>query len=115
MEGVQIMTQGEIQPAPASTRLVLSDEHPSSALLDGLTEDELEGLGAAATEMQVVRATPEATHHQLVGKGLLLPAGRLTAAGYAVLLAWHRRFRLQDRWWKALSNHQQRMRDMWGG
>jgi len=101
------------------TLLVLHPEHPAADLHDALDETLWEGLAAAAVENALVAATEPADEGRLIKLGLLFPSGLPTAAGYALLLRWHRTFsqRRRSRWWfyKATPTlHEVRMRAMWG-
>ena len=100
------------------TLLVLRPDHPAADLHDALTEALWEGLAAAAVENVLVAATEPAVEARLIRMGLLFPSGLPTASGYALLLRWHRSFRLRrrPRWWarKAMpTRHEVRMRAMW--
>lgn len=99
------------------TLLVLRPDHPAADLHDALTEVLWEGLAAAA-ENVLVAATEPAVEARLNRMGLLFSSGLPTASGYALLLRWHRSFRLRRRpgWWArkaTLSRHEVRMRAMW--
>lgn len=98
-------------------RLQLRPEHPSVALYDAMDKDLWEGLGAAASDGVLCRATPPAVHARLVEMGLLFDTGLPTASGYALLLRWHRDFRVRERlrrWWgPSPTRHEHRMRHMW--
>lgn len=101
-----------------AVRLQLRPEHPSADLYGALDEALWEGLGAAASEGVLTRATPPVVEARLVEMGLLFESGLPTASGYALLLRWHREFRVRGRtrrWWgPALTRHEQRMRHAWG-
>ena len=101
------------------TILVLRPDHPAADLHDALTEALWEGLAAAAAENVLVAATEPAVEARLIRLGLLFTSGLPTAAGHALLLRWHRTFRLRrrPRWWArkaTLSRHEVHMRAMWG-
>ena len=101
------------------TILVLRPDHPAADLHDALDEPLWEALAAAAVENVLVAATEPAVEARLVRIGLLFASGLPTAAGYALLLRWHRAFkrRHRSRWWArkaALTRHEVRMRAMWG-
>jgi len=101
------------------TILVLRPDHPAADLHDALDEALWEGLAAAAVEDVLVAATEPAVEACLVRMGLLFPSGLPTAAGYALLLRWHRAFsrRPRSRWWArkaTLARHEVRMCAMWG-
>lgn len=100
-------------------RLVLRTEHPSAYLQEAMTEPLWEGLAAATVENSLVPVTEQGVDARLAEMGLLFRNGHPTAAGYALLLRWHREFRNRhrSRWWpwKAdLSRHEIRMSAMWG-
>lgn len=102
-----------------TVRLQLRPEHPSADLHGALDEALWEGLGAAASEGVLTRATPPAVEARLVEMGLLFESGLPTASGYALLLRWHRDFRARQRarWWPwgaSLTRHERRMRHAWG-
>ena len=101
------------------TVLVLRPDHPAADLHDALDEPLWEALAAAAVENVLVAATEPAVEARLIRLGLLFASGLPTAAGYALLLRWHRAFkrRRRSRWWArkaALTRHEVRMRAMWG-
>lgn len=98
--------------------LAFKPEHPSSDLLDALDERLLEALAVAASELTATVPAGDADKARLVKMGLALANGHPTAAGYAVLLAWHRRFVTQGktRWLYRLfrtTRHEVRMRLLW--
>lgn len=98
--------------------LVLRPDHPAADLHDALDEALWEGLAAAAVENVLVAATEPTVEACLVRMGVLFASGLPTAAGYALLLRWHRTFsrRRRSSWWarKAmLTRHEVRMRAMW--
>ena len=62
-----------------------------------LTEVFWKGLAAVAAENVLVAATEPAVEARLIRMGLLFPSGLPTASGYALLLRWHRTFRLRRR------------------
>lgn len=112
-------------PLPATRRrwamtvFALRPDHPAADLHDALDEPLWEALAAAAVENVLVAATEPAVEARLVRMGLLFASGLPTAAGYALLLRWHRAFkgRHRSRWWApkaALTRHEVRMRAMWG-
>ena len=108
-----------VQRRWAMTILVLRPDHPAADLHDALDEPLWEALAAAAVENVLVAATEPAVEARLVRMGLLFASGLPTAAGYALLLRWHRAFsrRPRSKWWAckaALTRHEVRLRAMWG-
>ena len=98
---------------------MLRPDHPAADLHDALDEPLWEGLAAAAVENVLVAATEPAVEARLINLGLLFQSGLPTAAGYALLLRWHRTFsrRRRSRWWSRKATptrHEVRMRVMWG-
>lgn len=100
-------------------RAIYQSEHPSpDQVQEALTESMWEALAVAAAENIITAPTNREDDAALVRLGLLLPSGRPTAAGYALLLRWHRTHR-KPRFPRSLvapaeSRHMQRMRILWG-
>lgn len=94
---------------------VIMPSHPSvSALYDALLREDWEALAVLASEGVATHAPSVVTMARLTGFGIISD-GLLTATGYALLLAWHRRH-LRMTWserWKATPDaiaHFNRMR-----
>lgn len=93
---------------------VINATHPSvSALYDTLTPNDWEGLAVLASVGVITRPPGDATLRRLEGFGATA-GGVVTAAGYALLLAWHRRHPRRPWWrdWRRWENrrHEVRMR-----
>jgi len=106
-------------PAMTATHLVHVPEHPSAAdFYDALNAPLWEALAVGAAEDVLTAPPSRESTARLVAMGLLHHrSGRPTAAGYALLLRWHRehrrsgRFRLWPR--VAAARHARRMRALW--
>lgn len=98
---------------------IFQPDHPSpEQSYDALSEGMWEALAVAAAENFITGRPNPDDEAKLTGMGLLFPSGRPTAAGYAVLLSWHRRHRHPRFPWSLVarpeSRHVQRMRILWG-
>jgi len=95
-------------------------DHPSADLFGALDEALWEALATAATENALVAPLAGAAAAKLASMGLLQGGSRPTAAGYALLLSWHRKYRRPRgvRGVLALlqgeSRHVIHMRSLWG-
>lgn len=75
-------------------RAICQSEYPSpDQVQEDLTESMWEALAVAAAEYFITAPTNREDDLALVRLGLLLPSGRPTAAGYALLLRWQRTHR----------------------
>lgn len=106
------------QTTAGSVKLELRSEHPSLDLHDALTPELWETLASMAVEQGLVAVPAAGLVPCLEELGVLYRSGRPTAAGYALLLGWHRRFSLRRRtlrlsWLQCLTIHEMRMRDLW--
>jgi hypothetical protein len=109
--------------AAAARALVHVPEHPSAAdFYEALNGPLWEALAVAAAEGVVTEPPSRESLAKLVAMGLLQRgSGRPTAAGYALLLRWHRAHRRRHSWrpwpWPYgffESRHVRRMRRLWG-
>ncbi|MFL5334528.1 MAG: hypothetical protein ACJ8H8_15380 [Geminicoccaceae bacterium] len=94
-------------------------EHPSAAdFYEALNRPLWEALAVAAAERVVTEPPSRESLARLVAMGLLHRGhGRPTAAGYALLLRWHRAHRRHSWPWPRgvlESRHVRRMRQLWG-
>jgi len=100
--------------------LVHVPEHPSAAdFYEALNKPLWEALAVAAAEDVLTAPPSRESVARLVAMGLLHHgSGRPTAAGYALLLRWHREHRRLRRPWlwpRAPDGwHIKRMRTLWG-
>jgi len=100
--------------------VVLMPDHPSADLFDALDESLWEALATAATENVLTGPVADGAMKKLASMGLMQGGARPTAAGYALLLHWHRKHRRPRglRSWPRLlkgeSRHVIHMRSLWG-
>lgn len=92
---------------------VMGRAHPSvEALYTVLLPEEWEGLAVASSEGIATRPASSSIDNRLKGLGLITQNRLPTAAGYALLFAWHRRNPPRSsRWWSAISREQRRHED----
>ena len=102
----------------AITHLVHVPEHPSAAdFYDALNAPLWEALAVAAAEEVVTAPPSRESVARLITMGVLHhSSGRPTAAGYALLLRWHRKHRRSGWLWPRVSEDRyvRRMRALWG-